>query len=131
MSHTRASPLPIFLLSVLFPLRTYTPRSVCFAVTFAFVDLANHLWGQCRPESKPLVESVTQVYLISIISVLMGGIFGVVFGLVDVGHGVTDALSLQRELAMEERFCYPLGAGLGAIGYVAFGGRERGYDEER
>ena len=95
---------------------------MCFAVTFAFVDLANHLWGQCRPESKPLVESVTQVYLISIISVLMGGIFGVVFGLVDVGHGVTDALSLQRELAMEERFCYPLGAGLGAIGYVVFWG---------
>ena len=74
--------------------------SVCFAVTFAIVELANFLWGAIWPDSKAIVESSSQVYLVSAISMLMGMGFGVVFGLVDVGEGVTDILELKVSLAM-------------------------------
>ena len=59
------------------------------------IELVNHVWSRHWPTSKPIVESAGQVYLISAISMIMGGTFGVIFGLVDAGNGVTDFVALQ------------------------------------
>merc|ERR1711916_323094 len=63
--------------------------------------------------SKPLIESNAQVYMILSFALVMGGVFGFIFGVLDV----EDSTSYQIKLALlrEEHYCYPIGAFLGAI----------------
>jgi hypothetical protein len=101
------------------PLYSTLGISVCFAVSFSFVDLINFIIGSYFPDRVHLVESPAQVYLVFAVSAVMGCAFGVVFGLLDVGAGVTNLASLKSEMYVDERYCYPLGAALGAVGAVA------------
>ena len=96
------------------PLYTILGVSVSFALTFSLVDLCNYVAGFLQVSvAKPVVESNEQVSLILIVSLIMGGIFGLVFGVMDV----EDEVSFQIRLALrrEEGMCYPIGALLGAI----------------
>ena len=61
-----------------------------------------------------MVESTQQVYLVLMISLAMGAVFGFTFGMLDVGdeQGQFIKIALMRE----EHYCYPVGMFLGAVG---------------
>merc|ERR1711879_771570 len=88
--------------------------SVAFALTFSVVDLVNYVLGFLQVSiAKPFVESASQVYMVLTTSLIMGALFGLIFGVMDV----EDEVSYQIRLALlrEERYCYPVGAILGGI----------------
>merc|ERR1719243_352819 len=53
------------------------------------------------------------LYMVLTTALIMGGLFGLIFGVMDV----EDEVSYQIRLALlrEERYCYPVGAILGGI----------------
>merc|ERR1712087_1096938 len=63
--------------------------------------------------AKPVVESAAQVYMILTTALIMGALFGLIFGVMDV----EDEVSYQIRLALlrEERYCYPVGGVLGGV----------------
>eukprot|EP00929_Paragymnodinium_shiwhaense_P031650 TRINITY_DN17686_c0_g1_i2.p1 TRINITY_DN17686_c0_g1~~TRINITY_DN17686_c0_g1_i2.p1 ORF type:complete len:233 (-),score=44.14 TRINITY_DN17686_c0_g1_i2:225-923(-) len=96
------------------PLYIILGTSVAFALTFSVVDLVNYILGFLQVAvAKPFVESPSQVYMVLITALIMGGIFGLIFGVMDV----EDEVSYQIRLALlrEERYCYPVGAILGGV----------------
>jgi len=96
------------------PLYTILGVSVAFALTFSVVDLINYVLGFLQVSiAKPLVESTSQVYAVLMVALVMGGIFGFIFGVMDV----EDEVSYQIRLALlrEEHYCYPIGAVLGGV----------------
>lgn len=96
------------------PLYMILGTSVAFALTFSVVDLVNYILGFLQVAiAKPFVESASQVYMVLTTALIMGGLFGLVFGVMDV----EDEVSYQIRLALlrEERYCYPVGAILGGV----------------
>lgn len=57
------------------------------------------------------MESETQVYLVVVTAVIMGAVFGFIFGLLDVEDEQLSHLRLA--LLREESYCYPIGALVG------------------
>eukprot|EP00933_Yihiella_yeosuensis_P005778 TRINITY_DN110366_c0_g1_i1.p1 TRINITY_DN110366_c0_g1~~TRINITY_DN110366_c0_g1_i1.p1 ORF type:complete len:242 (+),score=37.62 TRINITY_DN110366_c0_g1_i1:96-821(+) len=110
------------------PLYALLGTSVAFALTFSVVDLVNYILGFLQVSvAKPFVESASQVYMVLACALVMGGLFGLIFGVMDV----EDELSYQIRLALlrEEKYCYPVGALLGGI--VGFGNEYIRVQEER
>jgi len=97
------------------PLYSILGISVCFALLFSIIDLINYCTGYfCQgPNSKPLVDTENQVYLVVASAVLMGFLFGMIFGLLDIEDETVSHLKLA--LMREERICYPIGAIIGGI----------------
>jgi len=96
------------------PLYMILGTSVAFALTFSVVDLVNYILGFLQVSiAKPFVESASQVYMVLTTALIMGGLFGLIFGVMDV----EDEVSYQIRLALlrEERYCYPVGAILGGV----------------
>jgi len=100
------------------PLYMILGTSVAFALTFSVIDLVNYVLGFLQVSiAKPFVESTAQVYTVLASSLLMGCLFGFIFGVMDV----EDEVSYQIRLALlrEEHYCYPFGAILGgAVGFA-------------
>lgn len=110
------------------PLYAILGTSVAFALTFSVVDLVNYVLGFLQVSiAKPFVESASQVYLVLTVALVMGGLFGLIFGIMDV----EDEVSYQIRLALlrEERYCYPVGAILGGV--VGFANEYLRQTEER
>jgi len=110
------------------PLYVILGTSVAFALTFSVVDLVNYILGFLQVSvAKPFVESAAQVYMVLATALVMGGLFGLIFGCMDV----EDEVSYQIRLALlrEERYCYPVGAILG--GLVGFMNEYIREEEER
>ena len=100
------------------PLYTILGISVTFALVFSVVDLINYLMGFLRASAaRPVVESSHQVYFVMTVALVMGAIFGFIFGIMDI----EDEIQYQVRLALlkEERTCLPIGALLGA--FAGFG----------
>lgn len=97
------------------PLYAVLGISVAFALTFSLVDMVNYLLGFFfqNTVAKPLVESREQVTLVLTVALLMGGVFGLIFGLMDVEDEVQYHVRLA--LLREQRLCYPIGALLGGF----------------
>jgi len=96
------------------PLYSILGVAVCFALLFSIIDLINYCCGMCQShEARPLVETETQVYLVVTAAVIMGFIFGLVFGLLDVEDA--DMGHLKVALLRDESICYPIGGILGGI----------------
>ncbi|OEH78433.1 uncharacterized protein LOC34617344 [Cyclospora cayetanensis] len=96
------------------PLYTILGVSVAFALTFSLVDVVNYLFSFFQSSvSKPLVESREQAYMVLFFTLIMGGVFGCIFGMMDV----EDEMQYQIKLALlrEQQFCYPLGALIGGL----------------
>lgn len=96
------------------PIYTILGVSVAFALTFSLVDVVNYLFSFIQSSiSKPLVESREQAYMVLFFTLVMGGTFGCIFGLMDV----EDEMQYQIKLALlrEQQFCYPLGAIIGGL----------------
>jgi len=110
------------------PLYMILGTSVAFALTFSVVDLVNYILGFLQVAiAKPFVESASQVYMVLFSALIMGGLFGLIFGVMDV----EDEVSYQIRLALlrEERYCYPVGAILGGV--VGFMNEYIRVEEER
>ncbi|PHJ17685.1 membrane protein [Cystoisospora suis] len=96
------------------PLYTLLGISVAFALTFSLVDMVNYLLGFFQSAvAKPLVESKEQVNLVLLVALLMGGLFGFIFGVMDVEDEVQYHVRLA--LLREQHLCYPIGAVLGGL----------------
>lgn len=96
------------------PLYTILGTSISFALTFSLVDLANYAIGFFQQQNaKNLVESRQQIYVILCTTMLMGAVFGTIFGIMDV----EDASRYQLRLALlkEEKYCFPIGVVLGGL----------------
>lgn len=88
--------------------------SVCFAFTFSALDLINWAVGSCQgQESRPVVESPTQVYLVLGAACVLGAVFGFVFGLLDVEDA--RGPELRARLSQAESICLPIGLAVGAL----------------
>mmetsp|Transcript_48352 Transcript_48352/g.144375 ORF Transcript_48352/g.144375 Transcript_48352/m.144375 type:complete len:233 (-) Transcript_48352:37-735(-) len=109
------------------PLYVILGTSVAFALTFSVVDLVNYILGFLQVSiAKPFVESASQVYMVLTTALVMGGLFGLIFGIMDVEDEVSYKIRLA--LLREERYCYPVGAILG--GLVGFGNEYIREEEE-
>jgi hypothetical protein len=77
------------------------------------VDLINLYCNFCRSEHypKPVIGSTAQMSLVLTASVLMGAIFGIVFGTMDV----EDSSHVHAALRSEQSRCAPIGAAIGAF----------------
>eukprot|EP00949_MAST-11_sp_MAST-11-sp1_P003144 g3144.t1 len=96
------------------PMYTLLGVSVSFALVFSSIDLINVGVGFCcqKEGDAAIVESAKQVYLVLGLAVLMGAIFGLIFGLVDVEDA--KGYDLRTSLLRVEGYCYPIGLSLGA-----------------
>merc|ERR1712136_23327 len=100
------------------PLYMTLGLAVAFALTFSLVDILNYLTGFFQASiAKPIVESSQQVYLVLMVSVAMGVVFGFTFGLLDVED--EHLYHIRVALMREEHYCYPMGVILGA--FAGFG----------
>merc|ERR1711994_510453 len=96
------------------PLYMILGLAVAFALTFSIVDVLNYVLGFCQNSvAKPIVESSQQVYLVLVISLAMGVVFGFTFGLLDVED--EQVHHIRVALMREEHYCYPMGILLGAL----------------
>jgi hypothetical protein len=93
---------------------------------------------QVNPDTASLIESTYQIHLVLGVSIIMGLGYGLVFGVLGVGHDVLDVHAhpprgdgnatsshespvqmLGRELGTEILFCVPFGVVLGGLGAAA------------
>ncbi|CAG9317561.1 unnamed protein product [Blepharisma stoltei] len=99
------------------PLYAILGISVSFALTFAIVDLMNYFSSYFSGYSgKVIVENPQQISAILVLSSIMGVIFGLIFGILDVEDQT--AYQLRIALMKEQLYCYPIGAILGALSGV-------------
>merc|ERR1711953_518032 len=95
------------------PLYTTLGLAVAFALTFSIVDVLNYVLGFCQSTiAKPIGESSQQVYLVLVVSLAMGVVFGFTFGLLDVED--EQVYHIRVALMREEHYCLPMGVALGA-----------------
>eukprot|EP00811_Abedinium_folium_P009098 NODE_18409_length_894_cov_7.049544.p1 GENE.NODE_18409_length_894_cov_7.049544~~NODE_18409_length_894_cov_7.049544.p1 ORF type:complete len:238 (+),score=74.79 NODE_18409_length_894_cov_7.049544:94-807(+) len=100
------------------PLYMVLGLAVAFALTFSIVDVLNYILGFFQQTiAKPIVESSQQVYLVLVVSLAMGVVFGFTFGLLDIED--EQGFHIRIALMREEHYCYPVGAVLGA--FAGFG----------
>ena len=96
------------------PLYSILGVSVAFALCFAIVDVLNYTVGFAQISlARPLVESPNQVFLVLASSLIMGGIFGTIFGLMDIEDQAEYTIKLS--LMKEEHYCYPVGLLFGGL----------------
>lgn len=88
--------------------------SVCFGFLFPLIDLVNFFCAGTGPAARPLIESEKQVQLVAAAAVLMGVVFGLIFGLLDVEDARTPPL-IKIQLLKAESICYPIGALIGGF----------------
>jgi len=100
------------------PLYAILGVSLCFALLFSIIDLINYCTGVCAccHTTKALIETESQVYLVVTTAMLMGFIFGLIFGLLDVEDETLS--NIKMALMREESICYPIGAVMGGIASV-------------
>lgn len=100
------------------PLYMTLGLAVAFALTFSIVDVLNYIMGFCQSTvAKPIVESPQQVYLVLLVSLVMGVAFGFTFGFLDVED--EQVYHIRVALMREEHYCYPMGVALGS--FAGFG----------
>lgn len=67
------------------PIYSLVGITVCFSVVFILLDLINYLVSLLQSEyDKQVIESKLQIYLILAMSILMGAVYGFIFGLMDL-----------------------------------------------
>ncbi|ORM40257.1 uncharacterized protein BXIN_1916 [Babesia sp. Xinjiang] len=88
--------------------------SISFALTFTIVDLVNYFMSMFETSvARPLVESKSQVLVILVITCSMGGVFGFLFGFMNIEDEAEYHIKLA--LVKEEAYTWPVGAVLGTL----------------
>jgi hypothetical protein len=86
------------------PVYSLLGMSVCFALLFSLIDVINYCTTLCWPpeQTRPLINTEAQIYLVVATAVSMGLSFGFVFALFDVED---EKLSnIKMALMREERY---------------------------
>eukprot|EP00163_Fabomonas_tropica_P018959 TRINITY_DN3336_c0_g1_i1.p1 TRINITY_DN3336_c0_g1~~TRINITY_DN3336_c0_g1_i1.p1 ORF type:complete len:233 (-),score=29.23 TRINITY_DN3336_c0_g1_i1:183-881(-) len=102
------------------PLYAVIGTSLAFAMTFSTVELINQGVFSCsccasNYDPKPIIGTPLQIYIVLGASLIMGLIFGFIFGTLDV----EDDNRARTKLAEDRDFTIPLGAIVGGIvGFV-------------
>lgn len=87
--------------------------SLTFIVVFLIVDCINCVASSCKAVSQPIVQESRQTYLMALSAILMGFLYGLIFGILDL-----EDVELYRMAIMamkEESYCYPIGIIIGAL----------------
>ena len=87
--------------------------SLTFIVMFLFVDCINCCAGICNPNSRPIIEDSRQTYLIAGSAVLMGFLYGLVFGILDLED--VELYKLAVMAMKDESYCYRIGLIIGGL----------------
>ena len=87
--------------------------SISYALTFAIVDIVNYIFTYLVQFSKAIIENPEQITAVIFFSAVMGMIFGIIFGVMDIEDEANYQLKLS--LMKEELYCYPIGAIIGFI----------------
>eukprot|EP00466_Bigelowiella_natans_P017008 jgi/Bigna1/146993/aug1.126_g21701 len=96
------------------PLYSILGIAVTFALLFSIIDLVNYCYGSFgATPGKALVETEEQVLLIVATATVLGFLFGLVFGLLDVEDQPYN--KLREALVQQEHICYPIGAIVSAV----------------
>eukprot|EP01053_Blabericola_migrator_P005316 Blabericola_migrator_1__5315@NODE_2727_length_2416_cov_377_103874_g1708_i0_p1_GENE_NODE_2727_length_2416_cov_377_103874_g1708_i0NODE_2727_length_2416_cov_377_103874_g1708_i0_p1_ORF_typecomplete_len300_score28_53DUF872/PF05915_12/1_1DUF872/PF05915_12/1_3e03DUF2407_C/PF13373_6/2_6e02DUF2407_C/PF13373_6/2_2e03DUF2407_C/PF13373_6/8_3_NODE_2727_length_2416_cov_377_103874_g1708_i010831982 len=107
------------------PIYSLLGISISFALIFSTIDLMNVGFSLCQLNSaRSPVDSAVQVSLIVGAALLMGCIFGFIFGILDVANEISYHVRLS--LLREEQFCYPIGGFIGALVSAALLSNKRG-----
>lgn len=89
--------------------------SLNFAIIFGVVDVINYFIGLFQNNrDKSIVESHIQIVWVLINSLIMGWIYGLIFGLMDVEDA--GRWEFQGKLLIEEKICMPIAGLLGFFG---------------
>merc|ERR1740133_324157 len=91
------------------PMYMFLGISLCFAVAFSLVDLLNLYSDRCSTfarRGQPLVSSPPQIFLVLAGAILMGALFGLMFGAMDVEVADAD-LPRARGRHTDGRFVRP------------------------
>jgi len=90
---------------------------VTFALLFALVDILNSVFSYCQSErSRPIVETEFQVYLVVSTAMVMGLIFGLIFGALDMES--EPLTNIRAALLRQQSLAYPAGALVGGAAAV-------------
>eukprot|EP00826_Nyctotherus_ovalis_P058410 TRINITY_DN8025_c0_g1_i10.p1 TRINITY_DN8025_c0_g1~~TRINITY_DN8025_c0_g1_i10.p1 ORF type:complete len:236 (+),score=40.82 TRINITY_DN8025_c0_g1_i10:23-730(+) len=95
------------------PFFAFLGVSLTFIVLFLFVDCINCCAGSCNTNSRAIIEDSKQTYLIAASAVLMGFLYGLIFGILDL-----EDVELYRLAVMamkDESYCYPIGIVVGGV----------------
>eukprot|EP01068_Selenidium_serpulae_P005551 Selendium_serpulae@DN4077_c1_g1_i1.p1 len=88
--------------------------SVSFALVFSLVDVVNYVLGFFQHQSaRSLVESKQQVNMVVLVALVLGAIFGFIFGALDVAE--ENRYHVKLALMREEHLCLPLGLLVGGM----------------
>jgi len=92
--------------------------AISFCFVFAAVDLLNYMAGVFQNEetSKSIVDTPYQLYSLVILSLLMGAIYGFIFGSMDIEDA--NKFTVKMLLLKEEGYCFYIGIILGAVGGI-------------
>lgn len=106
----------------------YALLGVSFIFVFIFIvsDCINYCSLVCYDETgTPIISSNQQIYLLTFGSILMGFLYGIIFGILDIQDA--DIFRMKVVAMKDQRYCYPIGIGLGfIIGFLNQYMRENG-----
>jgi len=106
----------------------YALLGVSFIFVFIFIisDCINYCSLVCYDETAvPIISSNQQIYLLTFGSILMGFLYGIIFGILDVED--VDIYRMKVVAMKDQAYCYPVGIGLGfLIGFLNQYMRENG-----
>ncbi|OII75635.1 hypothetical protein cand_030650 [Cryptosporidium andersoni] len=96
------------------PIYSILGLSISFALAFSLVDVVNYISGLIMgPESPLLISSRSQILLVISSSLIMGCLFGLIFGLVEDSHSQVHYINIS--LMKQKHYCYTIGIIQGAI----------------
>jgi len=97
------------------PFYAVVGASISFCFVFAAIDLFNYIAGLMqRDDASSIVDTPYQLYVLVILSITMGSIYGLLFGLMDIEDA--NKMNIKMLLMKEEGYCFYIGIVLGAIG---------------
>ena len=113
------------------PLYAILGSAITLAFVFSFVDFVNYFFGLCqRATERSVLETPKQVkhlcfigiwviislqiFAVSAISLLMGLLYGFIFGWMDIEDA--DQYTLELKLMKDENYCMHIGIFLGGLG---------------
>lgn len=96
------------------PLYAILGLAVTFTLVFALVDVINYTATFfLRPYDSVPVESGYQIMSILLASLVMGSVYGLVFGFMDIED--QKLYNIKDALIHDEYFCYPFGFLIGGL----------------
>lgn len=88
--------------------------SFAFIILFLFADCLNYCSISCpRSQGRMIIEGPCQIYLLASVAIILGCLYGLIFGLLDVEDAAMFKLAVLSY--KQEKYCYPIGIILGFV----------------